>query len=65
MKGSEHIAKNNDGHKPTSFFFFSNCCFQLKLMLFPIGLHYRPSLAELACSLTKELAGAFNKGHAK
>jgi len=60
MQGSEYIAKN-DGNKPTSFFFFSNCCFQLKLILFPIGLNYRPALTELACFLRKELAGALTK----
>lgn len=51
MKGSENIAKN-DGKKPASFF-FSNGCFQLKLILFPVGLNYRH--AELACFLRKEL----------
>lgn len=39
--------------------FFSNCCFQLKLILFPIGLNYRR--AELACFLRKELAGALTR----
>lgn len=61
MKGPEHIANNNDGNKPTSFSLFSNGCFQLKLILFPIGLNYRPSPAELAGFLRKELAGALTK----
>lgn len=61
MKSSVHIAKNSTGsNKPTSFF-FSNCCCQLKLILFPIGLNCSPSLAEFACFLRKELSGALTK----
>lgn len=65
MKSSGHLAKNSDGNKPTNFSFVSNCCFQLKLILFPIGLNCSPSLAELACFLRQEWAGALPKATLK
>lgn len=61
MKSSAHVAKHGDGSKPTSFSFLSNCCCQLKLILFPIGLNCSPSLAELACFLRKKLSGDLTK----